>query len=112
MLDARVCNATNTEVTDESNFFSENSINWDAHRIGWVIAGSMTILVSHSIINLYRPISTNSALLYRPSSSQPTQSVSTQGTTIVQPNNAKSLLVTHLPIMIKTLAAINLLALN
>ncbi|KNZ55404.1 uncharacterized protein VP01_2692g2 [Puccinia sorghi] len=44
MLDARVCNATNTEVTDESNFFSENSINWDAHRIGWVIAGSMTIL--------------------------------------------------------------------
>ncbi|POV95261.1 hypothetical protein PSHT_15762 [Puccinia striiformis] len=31
-------------VKDESDFFSENSINWDAHRIGWVIAGSMSIL--------------------------------------------------------------------
>jgi len=44
MLDARVCNATNTEITDESDFFSESSINWDAHRIGWVLAGSMAIL--------------------------------------------------------------------
>ncbi|POW07888.1 hypothetical protein PSTT_07923 [Puccinia striiformis] len=44
VLDTKVCNATNTAVKDESDFFSENSINWDAHRIGWVIAGSMSIL--------------------------------------------------------------------
>ncbi|PLW11765.1 hypothetical protein PCASD_21565 [Puccinia coronata f. sp. avenae] len=44
MLDAKVCNATNTEIKDESDFFSDRSINWDAHRIGWVIAGSMAIL--------------------------------------------------------------------
>ncbi|KAI7943901.1 hypothetical protein MJO28_011429 [Puccinia striiformis f. sp. tritici] len=44
VLDTKVCNATNTAVRDESDFFSENSINWDAHRIGWVIAGSMSIL--------------------------------------------------------------------
>ncbi|KAA1088209.1 hypothetical protein PGTUg99_026076 [Puccinia graminis f. sp. tritici] len=44
MFDAKVCNATNTEIKDESDFFSDKSINWDAHRIGWVIAGSMAIL--------------------------------------------------------------------
>ncbi|KAI8459772.1 organic solute transporter Ostalpha-domain-containing protein [Phakopsora pachyrhizi] len=45
-MGSRVCEATNTEAIDESVFISSNSINWDAHRIGWVIAGSMAILTT------------------------------------------------------------------
>ncbi|WAQ87997.1 hypothetical protein PtA15_9A122 [Puccinia triticina] len=56
MFDARVCNATNTEITDESDFFSDKSINWDAHRIGWVIAGSMAILRQIIRIILMPPV--------------------------------------------------------
>lgn len=44
MLDSRICNSTNREIVDESDFFTQDSIDWDAHRIGWVVAGSMAIL--------------------------------------------------------------------
>ncbi|EGG12620.1 uncharacterized protein MELLADRAFT_41419 [Melampsora larici-populina 98AG31] len=44
-MTARVCNAVNTLAVDESSFFSSSkTVNWDYHRIGWVVAGSMAIL--------------------------------------------------------------------
>ncbi|KAF8637178.1 hypothetical protein AX17_002991 [Amanita inopinata Kibby_2008] len=34
------CASTNTIAVDQSDFWDSNGINWDSHRIGWVIAGS------------------------------------------------------------------------
>ena len=35
----------NTIATDEGSFFSSSNMHWDAHRIGWAVAGGCTILV-------------------------------------------------------------------
>jgi hypothetical protein len=40
------CPSDNTQVVDQSSFWSSGNINWDAHRIGWAIAGGSTFLVS------------------------------------------------------------------
>jgi len=65
MLDATVCNATNTQSIEDSNFFnSDGTVTWDSHRIGWLVAGIMTIitilLTTFNIImhtrNYYRPL--------------------------------------------------------
>lgn len=40
------CPSENTEVLDQSNFWNDGGINWDAHRIGWAIAGGCAALVS------------------------------------------------------------------
>ncbi|KAI0259472.1 DUF300-domain-containing protein [Gloeopeniophorella convolvens] len=43
------CPSDNTQVVDQSSFWSHGSIHWDAHRIGWAIAGgcaALTVLIS------------------------------------------------------------------
>ncbi|KAG0140602.1 hypothetical protein CROQUDRAFT_664978 [Cronartium quercuum f. sp. fusiforme G11] len=43
-MTSRVCNSVNTLAVDESSFFSSSkTVNWDYHRIGWVVAGSMAV---------------------------------------------------------------------
>ncbi|KZP13851.1 hypothetical protein FIBSPDRAFT_981707, partial [Athelia psychrophila] len=61
---ATVCNATNTQETDDDNFFNRYALRWDSHRIGWVVAGIMaaitviltTVNVILHTINYYRPL--------------------------------------------------------
>jgi hypothetical protein len=41
------CPSDNTQAVDQSTFFGgHNTINWDAHRIGWAVAGGCTIIVN------------------------------------------------------------------
>ena len=40
------CPSDNTQVVDQSSFWDSGNIHWDAHRIGWAIAGGSTVLVS------------------------------------------------------------------
>ncbi|KZP10495.1 DUF300-domain-containing protein [Athelia psychrophila] len=64
-IDATVCNATNTQQIENDNFFnSDGTITWDAHRIGWLVAGIMTVvtiiittvnIILHTM-NYYRPL--------------------------------------------------------
>ena len=35
----------NTIATDQSSFWNSSSLQWDAHRIGWAVAGGCTVLV-------------------------------------------------------------------
>ena len=37
--------AENTIDTNQSSFWDSSDIHWDAHRIGWAVAGGCTILV-------------------------------------------------------------------
>lgn len=56
VLDSRVCNSTNTLAVDQSSFWSNGSVNWDAHRIGWVVAGSFavaTVLVTAFSVTMH-----------------------------------------------------------
>ncbi|KNZ82147.1 Transmembrane protein 184 like protein [Termitomyces sp. J132] len=39
-----VCVSDNKDVIDQSSFWDSNGVNWDAHRIGWAIAGSCTVV--------------------------------------------------------------------
>ena len=39
------CASDNTEAVDQSNFWTDGSIHWDAHRVGWAIAGGCTAAV-------------------------------------------------------------------
>ncbi|MBW0524977.1 hypothetical protein O181_064692 [Austropuccinia psidii MF-1] len=50
----KTCPTTNTQSLDQSNFFTKDSINWDPHRIGWLIAGSMSLMTI--IISTYNLI--------------------------------------------------------
>ncbi|EJT98287.1 DUF300-domain-containing protein [Dacryopinax primogenitus] len=36
----------NTSAVDQSTFFETNGVDWDAHRIGWVVAGSFTAVTT------------------------------------------------------------------
>ncbi|KAF7321375.1 hypothetical protein MKEN_00657800 [Mycena kentingensis (nom. inval.)] len=38
------CDSDNAEAIDQSSFWSEGSLNWDAHRTGWLVAGVSTII--------------------------------------------------------------------
>ncbi|KAF9061573.1 DUF300-domain-containing protein [Rhodocollybia butyracea] len=43
------CPSDNTQATDQTEFWSSNGVDWDAHRIGWAIAGGasvITVLIS------------------------------------------------------------------
>ncbi|KAK7679017.1 hypothetical protein QCA50_017961 [Cerrena zonata] len=43
------CPSDNQVEIDQSTFFSPDGVDWDAHRIGWVIAGSCaaaTVVIS------------------------------------------------------------------
>ncbi|KAG6820129.1 hypothetical protein H0H93_005004 [Arthromyces matolae] len=39
-----VCASDNKDVIDQSSFWDSNGIHWDAHRIGWAIAGGFAAL--------------------------------------------------------------------
>ena len=39
------CLSDNTQAIDQSRFWSDGSLHWDAHRVGWAIAGACTVLV-------------------------------------------------------------------
>ena len=45
VLTNRTCPNDNKEVIDQSSFWDADGINWDAHRIGWAIAGGCAALV-------------------------------------------------------------------
>ena len=36
------CPLANVEIEDESSFWDANGLHWDAHRIGWAIAGGLS----------------------------------------------------------------------
>ncbi|KAL1736787.1 organic solute transporter Ostalpha-domain-containing protein [Schizophyllum commune] len=43
------CEADNTAAVDQSDFWSSDGIDWDAHRIGWAISGgcaALTVIIS------------------------------------------------------------------
>ncbi|THU93985.1 DUF300-domain-containing protein [Dendrothele bispora CBS 962.96] len=37
------CPSDNTQTIDQSSFWESGSLNWDAHRIGWTIAGACSV---------------------------------------------------------------------
>lgn len=39
------CASDNTQAVDQSHFWSGGSIHWDAHRVGWAVAGACTVVV-------------------------------------------------------------------
>src|ERR1700755_2926156 len=39
------CASDNAQAVDQSRFWADGSIHWDAHRVGWAIAGGCTALV-------------------------------------------------------------------
>jgi Organic solute transporter Ostalpha len=41
------CPSDNDQAVDQSNFWTHSSFHWDAHRVGWAIAGGCAALVSH-----------------------------------------------------------------
>ncbi len=41
-----LCPSDNQAVIDQSGFWSSDGIDWDAHKIGWLIAGVCAIVVS------------------------------------------------------------------
>ena len=43
------CLSDNAQAVDQSHFWSDGSLHWDAHRIGWAIAGGFTVLVRVNI---------------------------------------------------------------
>ncbi|KIP04637.1 hypothetical protein PHLGIDRAFT_19918 [Phlebiopsis gigantea 11061_1 CR5-6] len=49
MAGSSSCPSDNSADVDQSSFWSSNGVNWDKHRIGWVISGSCalaTLLIS------------------------------------------------------------------
>lgn len=40
----KACPSDNTDAVDQSSFWSSGSLNWDAHRVGWAVAGGCTII--------------------------------------------------------------------
>ncbi|KAI6014358.1 DUF300-domain-containing protein [Pisolithus marmoratus] len=46
---APTCPSSNTQSVDQSSFWDSGNTNWDAHRIGWAIAGgcaALTLIIS------------------------------------------------------------------
>ncbi|KAH9940132.1 organic solute transporter Ostalpha-domain-containing protein [Epithele typhae] len=49
MVNSTLCPSDNQQAIDQSDFWDENGIHWDAHRIGWLIAGvcaAITVLLT------------------------------------------------------------------
>ena len=46
------CLSDNTQAVDQSRFWSDKSLHWDAHRIGWAIAGGCAVLVRAYLLQL------------------------------------------------------------
>ncbi|EMD36088.1 hypothetical protein CERSUDRAFT_115994 [Gelatoporia subvermispora B] len=40
MVNSTLCPSDNSQAVEQDSFWSANGVNWDAHRIGWVIAGA------------------------------------------------------------------------
>ncbi|KAN0111855.1 DUF300 domain containing protein [Russula decolorans] len=43
------CASDNTQAVDQSHFWTDGSVHWDAHRVGWAVAGActaVTVLIS------------------------------------------------------------------
>ncbi|KAK0421926.1 DUF300-domain-containing protein [Armillaria borealis] len=38
------CSTENQDAVDQSSFWDSDGVNWDAHRIGWAIAGGCSVL--------------------------------------------------------------------
>lgn len=53
----RTCPSVNTAAVDQSSFWSDSSLHWNAHRIGWVIAGGCTVVVSYYYVVHFRLLS-------------------------------------------------------
>jgi hypothetical protein len=39
------CTSDNAQAVDQSRFWTDGSAHWDAHRVGWAIAGACTVVV-------------------------------------------------------------------
>ncbi|PSR77437.1 hypothetical protein PHLCEN_2v7868 [Hermanssonia centrifuga] len=46
MASSASCPSDNAQVIDQSTFWDSNGIDWDTHRIGWVISGACAAAVS------------------------------------------------------------------
>ncbi|KAI0656125.1 DUF300-domain-containing protein [Cubamyces menziesii] len=44
MKNSTLCPSDNKQVADQSGFWSSDGIDWDAHRIGWLIAGVCAVV--------------------------------------------------------------------
>lgn len=56
MKNSTLCPSDNRQAVDQSGFWDSNGIEWDAHRIGWLIAGvcaAVVCTISH--VRLRRP---------------------------------------------------------
>jgi hypothetical protein len=43
------CASENKEAIDQSSFWENGSLNWDAHRIGWAVAGACACAVRYEL---------------------------------------------------------------
>lgn len=55
------CPSDNAQAVDQSSFWNSNGVDWDAHRVGWVISGSCAAAVRRrmphqSVLNLMREL--------------------------------------------------------
>lgn len=50
---APACPSDNTQAVEQDSFWNSNSGNWDAHRIGWLIAGVCALVVRPNLSVLY-----------------------------------------------------------
>ncbi|KAG9076527.1 hypothetical protein FS749_011701 [Ceratobasidium sp. UAMH 11750] len=49
------CESENTEAIDQSSFWDENGIHWDAHRIGWAVSGAFALAaVLITVVSVFR----------------------------------------------------------
>ncbi|PCH39036.1 DUF300-domain-containing protein [Wolfiporia cocos MD-104 SS10] len=53
MVNSTLCPSGNTAVVDQEGFWSSNGVQWDAHRIGWLIGGvCAAVTVAITMINV------------------------------------------------------------
>ena len=63
------CPSDNTQAVDQSSFWNSGNIHWDAHRIGWAIAGGCSAVVSTITLLPKKPPGSYRPRERRPSSS-------------------------------------------
>ncbi|TBU25288.1 organic solute transporter Ostalpha-domain-containing protein [Dichomitus squalens] len=60
-----LCPSDNAQIIDQSSFWSSDGVNWDAHRIGWVVSGAcaaVTVLLTAINVSFHCSI----RILYMP----------------------------------------------
>jgi len=53
MVNSTLCPSDNTAAVEQGSFWSSNGVDWDAHRIGWLVAGccaAVTVVIT--VINV------------------------------------------------------------